>query len=291
MDVDLKEQIAQILSPDVARQLASTVGLDDGQGKTFVDAAIPALLAGFLGSAGSGGGAKALSDAVSNADPNAIERLRRALTAHDLGPLNEGAGALTPVLGKEMRDKIANALADSLGVPVDATLPALGAVEQAVVGVIGQQDPSLWSDGESIAKFLASQRGSILSALPASLAGMFVSGEAAAPVPAPQAAPEPAPAPPAPPAPAPQAAPPPPPPPSPPPKPAPQPAPQPTRAAPPPPPPPPQGGGFPSWLIALIVIVILAIIGYYYWSSRQPKADTGLNTPTREYATIVSPKG
>jgi len=261
MDIDLKEQIAQILSPDVARQLASTVGMDDGQGKPFVDAAIPALLAAFLGSLSVQGGAKALSDAVSNSDPNAAERLRRALNARDLGPLNEGANALSPVVGLAMRDKIANALANHIGVPVDATLPALGAVEQATVAAIGQQDPSLWSDGDSMAKFLSSQRGAILAALPASLSGLFAT-------PAPAAPPPPA---------APAAAPPvdavPPPP----------------RTAPPraaPPPPPPSSGGFPAWLIVLIVVVVLAGAGYYYWVAIRPKPQASFNTPTRQYASL-----
>ena len=270
MDVDLKAQIAQILSPDMARQLASTVGMDDGQGKPFVDAAIPALLSAFLGSFDGQGGAKALSDAVSNSDPNAVERLSRALNARDLGPLNEGANALSPVVGLAMRDKIANALADYIGVPVDATLPALGAVEQATIAAIGQQDPSLWSDAGSISKFLTSQRGAILAALPASLSGLFALPASAAP-----------PAPPPPPA-APVA---------PPPRPAdvaaPPPRTAPPRVAPPPPPPPPPAGGMPKWLIVLIIIVIVAIGGYYYWSStHQPKPEASFDTPTQQYAVL-----
>jgi hypothetical protein len=153
MDVELKEQIAQVLSPDIARQLASTVGMDDGQGKAFIDAAIPALLAAFRDSL-NGGGAQALSDAVSNADPNAIERLRRALIERDLGPLNEGANALAPVLGQAVRDRLAASLAQKIDTPVEAAIPALGAIEQAAVGVIGQQDPSLWSDAAAIRKLL-----------------------------------------------------------------------------------------------------------------------------------------
>jgi hypothetical protein len=268
MDVDLKEQIAQILSPDVARQLASTVGMDDGQGKPFVDAAIPALLAAFLGSLDGHGGARALSDAVSNSDPNIVERLSRALSARDLGPLNEGANALTPVVGQAMRDKIANALADYIGVPVDATLPALGAVEQATLAAIGQQDPSLWSDAESMAKFLASQRGSILAALPASLTGLFGASTPAA---------QPAPPPPAPP-------------PPPPPRPSVDPVQPPPRTAPPraapPPPPPPPSGGFPTWLVILIIIVVLAGAGYWYWTKTHPPAQTGSIRPTSTYALI-----
>ncbi len=266
MDVDLKEQIAQILSPDVARQLASTVGMDDGQGKPFVDAAIPALLAAFIGSLDGQGGAKTLSDAVSNSDPNTAERLSRALSARDLGPLNEGANALTPVVGQAMRDKIANALADYIGVPVDATMPALGAVEQAAIAAIGQQDPSLWSDGDSMAKFLASQRGAVLAALPASLTGLFGAATPAA-QPAPPAPPPPAPTPPKADAiqPPPRTAPP--------------------RAAP-PPPPPPSSGGFPTWLIVLIVIVVLAGCGFYYWTAIRPKPQASFNTPTQHYASL-----
>jgi hypothetical protein len=276
MDVDLRAQIGQILSPDVARQLASTVGMDDGQGKPFVDAAIPALLAGFLGSFDGHGGAKALSDAVSNSDPNAVERLGRALSGRDLGPLNEGASALTPVLGQAMRDKIANALADYIGVPVDATLPALGAVEQATVAAIGQQDPSLWSDADSMAKFLSSQRDAIFAALPASLAGLFAASAPAAPP-----APPPAPLPPAPAPPQPSVD-------------AIQPPPRtaPPRAAPPPPPPPPPqpSGGFPTWIIVLIVIVILAGGGYYYWMKTHPQPATGFLAPASRYAVLPAAK-
>src|SRR5579863_9436902 len=187
MDTDLKEQIAQVLSPDVARQLASTVGMDDGQGKIFVAAAIPSLLAAFLHSFESDGGAKALSDAVANSDPNTLERLRRALVARDLFPLNEGSNALTPLLGAAMRDKLANGLADLVGTPIEAAAPALGAVEQAAIGVLGQQDPSVWSDADSIRNFFVSQKGAFQAAVPASLAGLV--GAVGASPPPPPAAP------------------------------------------------------------------------------------------------------
>ena len=268
MDVDLKDQIAQVLSPDVARQLAATVGMDDGQGKTFVAAAVPALLATFLSSLEHGDGARALSDAISNSDPNAMERLRRALAAHDFQPLNEGANALTPVLGQGPRDRLANSLADFIETPIEAAMPALGAVEQAVVAVIGQMDPSLWSDGDSLKKFLLSQKASIMAGVPAALAGL-VGAPAAAPPP-----------PPPPPQPAASVAPPP--------RPAPplaQPAPP--RPAPPPPPPPvAASSGFPMWLVVLIVVV-LAAGGYYYWMKSQPKPEsTGSLAPGSEYSLL-----
>jgi hypothetical protein len=256
MDVDLREQVAQVMSPDVARQLASTVGMDDGQGKSFVAAAIPALLAAFVQLAETQGGAKSLSDAVANSDPNTLERLRRALAARDLYPLNAGADALAPVLGQAARDKLAQALAGLIGTPIEAAAPALGAVEQAAIGVIGQQDPSLWSDAESLKKFMSSQKSAILSALPENLRGTMAPAPAAPPPPPPQAAP----------APAAQAA-------------------APRPRTPPPPPPPAPSGGIPSRLIALIIVVIILIAGYYYWKSQQQEpAKTGFNPPPAGYA-------
>jgi len=269
MDVDLKGLIAQVLTPDIARQLASSVGMDDGQGKTFVDAAIPSLLAAFLGALERPDGAKALSDAVSNSDPNAIEKLKRALAARDLQPLSDGANALSPVLGQGVRDQLANGLATLIDVPIEAAMPALGAVEQAAVAVLGEQDPSLWSDADSIKTFLSGQKAAILAAAPAALVGL--AGVAAAPKP---------PAPPPPP-PAPAAAP------APPPRPAP--APPPPRTAPPPPPPPPPAGGGMRWLV-IVIIVIVAAAGYYFWMKNEGKpAATGFNPPSTEFALRASP--
>jgi hypothetical protein len=253
---DLREQIAQVLSPDIARQLASTVGMDDGQGRAFVDAAIPALLAAFRDSL-DGGGAQALSDAVSNADPNAVERLRRALIERDLGPLNEGANALAPVLGQAARDRLAASLAEKIDTPVEAAVPALGAVEQAAVAVIGQQDPSLWSDAASIRKLLG-----------------FVAPPPPPPPPPVQAAPPPAPVQAAPPPPPVQAAPPPP-------RPS---TPQP-RYAPPPPPAQSSGGGA-IWIVVVIVVVILAAGGYWYWMKSQPKPAAGSLPPATQFAFV-----
>jgi hypothetical protein len=254
MDLDLKDQIAQVLSPEAA-SLASTVGMDDGQAKSFIEAAIPALLAGFLKSFETQGGAKALSDAVSNSDPGLLERLRHALAARDLAPLNEGVNALAPVLGPAMRDKLANGLADLIVAPIEATAPALGAVEQAAIAVIGQQDPSVWSDADAIRNYFVSQKGSFLPAVPASLAGLV--GALAPPRPTPAA-----PAPPPPP---------------------------PRSTTPRPPPPPEPSGGFPTWIIMLIVVVILAAVGYYYWASRN-KPESGLNAPSSEFALDLTAK-
>jgi hypothetical protein len=254
MEGDLRDQISQVLSPDVARQLASTVGLDDRQGKTFVDAAVPALLLALASL--DGPGAKALSDAVSNADPNMLERLRRALDARDLTPLNDGANALGLVIGAAKRDGIANALANYLDAPVEATTPALGAVEQAVVAMLGQQDPSVWSDGEALRGFLTSQKATFAAAVPAAFA------TAIAPLP---------PAPP-PPRPAPVSAP----------------VPPPPRPVPPPPAPAPASSGGWVRLLVHVIVIVIAAGGYYYRTQMRPKTNASFLPPATHF-TLSAP--
>lgn len=266
MDGDLRDQIGQLLSPDVARQLAVTVGLDDREGRTFVDAAIPALLSA-LGSLDEAG-AKALSDAVFNADPNAMEKLRRALDGRDLASLNEGANVLGPVIGVGARDKIAQGLADYLGVPVDATMPALGAVEQAVVAVLGQQDPAIWSDGDALRGYLSGQKASFAAAIPAAFATAV-----APPAPAPVVA-----APPQPPAPkvvAPRSVPPPS---------------APVAAAPAPMPPPPRASsGGATWIVVLIVLIAVAAGAWYYMTQMHTEPKAGSLAPAASFAQLAAP--
>ena len=79
------------------------------------------------------------------------------------------ADALGSLIGTDGLSKLANALGDHAGIPPEAAQSAVGAVSQAVIGVIGQQDPSNWSDSASIANFIASQKSSILAALPGNL--------------------------------------------------------------------------------------------------------------------------
>jgi hypothetical protein len=229
--------------------------MDDRQGKSFIDAAIPALLAAFGGALDRPDGAKALSDAVANSDPNAVEKLRRALAARDLQPLSDGANALTPVLGQGVRDQLANGLATLVDTPIEAAMPALGAVEQAAVAVIGQLDPALWSDPDAIKSLLSSQKAAVLAAVPpalASVAGAFGAPKAAPPSPPP-------------PRPTPSAA-------------------APRAAPPPPPPPPPASGGGLIWVVVLIIIVIVAAGGYYYWTKSQEKPAAGALPAATQYA-------
>ena len=249
MAVDLNSLVSQYLTPQVVSQIASTAGVDPDSAQKLISGAIPAVLASLGGAIAAPGGAQKVSDAISNADPDMLAKLNTALGSGDVGPLDAGSSALGSIIGADGLSKLANALGDHAGIPPEAAQSAVGAVSQAVIGVIGQQDPSNWSDASSIAGFIASQKSSILAALPSGLSSAIgassllagvgaaatakvtqAASNAAASVTRTASAPM-----------------------------------QQAQAA-------ASGSGFPSWLIVLIVIAIAAGVGYYFYMQKEKAA-------------------
>jgi len=252
MSVDLNGLVSQYLTPQLVSQIASTAGVDPDVAQKLISGAVPAVLAALGGVAAAPGGAQKVSDAVSNADPDLLAKLTAALGAGQLQTLNDGAAALSGLIGPGALSNLANALGQHVDVPPEAARSALGAVGQAVIGVIGQQDPSNWSDANAIGSLISGQKGAVAAALPSGLsqalgssglfAGLSGAGAAAA------AARERAASPSAPAAPAPASA-------------------------------PAGGSGFPMWAIVLIVIVVIAAAAYWYLHHRKAEKPTAALAP------------
>ncbi len=173
MGVDLNSLVSQYLTPQIVSQIASTAGVDPDSAQKLIDGAIPSVLASLGGAIAAPGGAQKVSDAISNADPDILTKLTGALGSGQLQTLDDGARALSGLIGANGLSGLANALGQHAGIPPEAAQSAVGAVSQAVIGVIGQQDPSNWSDPAAIANFLASQKGSIMAALPSGLSTLL----------------------------------------------------------------------------------------------------------------------
>jgi hypothetical protein len=235
MSIDLNRLVSQYLTPQLVGQIASTAGVDPDAAQKLVSGATPAVLASL---AAAPGGAQKLADAVSNADPDLLAKLTSALGAGQLPLLDEGAKALGGLIGADRLTALANALGQHADIPPEAAQSALGAIGQAVIGVIGQQDPSTWSDAGAIATLLAGQRNAVAAALPPALSTVLgSSGGLAGVTPA---------------------------------------APRATAAAPPASSPtgqarPASGGlGLPIWAIVLVVIVVLVAI-YWFMNRQKPE--------------------
>ena len=294
MAIDLVGSVSQFLTPQLVGNLARAVGVDEAGAQKLVRAAIPVVLGGLATTAAAPGGAQNLVDAVSNSDPGLPANLAGAINAGNVRVLNDGANLLGGLLGGSGLSNIVAALSQYSGATHPAAQAAVGAVTQAAIAAIGQQDPSNWSDRNSIAAMFAAQKDTIAAALPeeisralgptgllaglgglradplraASAATSRPAAPASAPVsPAPGQTPSAAPS-------------------------RPAAAPSPRASPTPSPPAPPASSGFPMWAIILLIIIVLAAIWWWYASSNRPAepAKTGMLQPRIELA-LTTPAG
>lgn len=166
MAINLVSLVQQFLTPQMVSSLARAVGVNEAVAQKLVAAALPAVLAALGTAAAAPGGAQKVSDAISNSDPDLLTKLSGAVTGSNPQLLNEGANLLSGLLGGGGLASLAGALSHYAGAPQTAAQPLIGAVTHAVVGTIGQQDPSNWSDPSAILSMFNSQKSAISAALP-----------------------------------------------------------------------------------------------------------------------------
>jgi hypothetical protein len=169
MAVDLISLVSQYATPQMISQIAGMAGLDQTTAEELVGGAVPAVVASLASAAAAPGGAQKIADAVSNADPDVLTKLTGALGSGQKQMLTDGAGKLSALIGGSGLSGLANALSQHSGADPATAQLAIGAVAHALIGALGQQDPSTWSDGAAIGNLLASQKNAIAAALPADL--------------------------------------------------------------------------------------------------------------------------
>ena len=166
MAINLVSLVQQFLTPQMVSSLARAVGVNEAVAQKLVAAALPAILAALATAAAAPGGAQKVSDAISNSDPDLLTKLSGAVAGGNTQLLGEGANLLSGLLGGGGLATLAGALSQHAGAPQAAAQPLIGAVTNAVVGTIGQQDPSNWSDPSAILSMFNSQKSAIAAALP-----------------------------------------------------------------------------------------------------------------------------
>ena len=166
MAINLVSLVQQFLTPQMVSNLARAVGVNEAVAQKLVAAALPAVLAALGTAAAAPGGAQKVSDAISNSDPDLLTKLSGAAAGGNTQLLGEGANLLSGLLGGGGLASLVGALSQHAGAPQAATQPLIGAVTNAVVGTIGQQDPSNWSDPTAILSMFNSQKSAIAAALP-----------------------------------------------------------------------------------------------------------------------------
>jgi hypothetical protein len=169
MAINLVSLVSQFLTPQLVGSLARALGINEAIAQRLAAAAIPTILASLATTAAAPGGAQKLVDAVSNSDPDLLTKLAGAIGSGNIGTLSEGSNLLSGILGGSGLSSIVGALSQYAGAPQGAAQTMVGAATQSVVGAIGQQDPSNWSDPSALATMFSGQKSAISAALPPEL--------------------------------------------------------------------------------------------------------------------------
>jgi Bacterial protein of unknown function (DUF937) len=167
MAINLVSVVAQVISTAVAARIASAFGLNEGQVRKVVAAAVPAILGALISLVSKPQGQAKLSQVVAQQEPGVLSSLASVIGGSGQKALiDAGSSALTSLLGA----KIVNALASAIGGYADIdesnSKNLIGLLGPVVLGVLGQEQRSRGLDAPGLAKLLTDQKNTVHTALP-----------------------------------------------------------------------------------------------------------------------------
>src|SRR5262249_14343764 len=172
MATNLVSLVMQFLTPDTVGRIASALGLDRNKVQTAVDAAVPALLAGFGNVAAQPGGPQKLVDAVSQQGSVLGNFANMLGTGGQSSFVEKGAQLLSSLLGGRDQTALAGAVGNFAGLGQNAGGSLLGMLAPVVMGTIARQGGRTL-DANGITSLLASQKESIAAALPSGFGNLL----------------------------------------------------------------------------------------------------------------------
>ncbi|MGB7158007.1 MAG: DUF937 domain-containing protein, partial [Tepidisphaeraceae bacterium] len=159
----------QLTSSGATSKLASSLGMDAGDARRASDAAIPTMLAGLAGLAGTPEGARKLNTAVDDLDDS--EDPVASLSSGGGRFIDKGGSMLSSLFGGGMLSSIASVLSKFTGMGSGQITSLLGGLGPIVLGVLKGQKKSLGLDAGGLANMLSGQKSNIAGAMPAGLSG------------------------------------------------------------------------------------------------------------------------
>src|SRR5262249_24639183 len=171
MSSNIIDLVKDQLSDRFGEAAADATGLGPEQTRKATGAAIPALLAGRLGSGATSTGARALVSALRTQDQGTLANLPSMMAGGDRQSLiNSGLSMLTSVLGEGKLAGLIGALSDFGGINQSSGRSLIGLLHRVVMGVLGQQQRAGTLGIDGVMKLLEGQRANIAAAMPSSLA-------------------------------------------------------------------------------------------------------------------------
>jgi hypothetical protein len=174
MSLNIVSVISQFLTPDMIAKIASSLGIDSSLAGKAVAAAIPSLLGGLTGVAGTQDGAQKLFQAVTQQQPGVLDSLAGMIGGSGQAALVEnGTKALSSLLGSSSVGALAGAVAKYSGLGGMASSSLLGLLAPVVMGSLGKQVSAGSLNAGGLTSLLTSQKSNIAAALPSGFADLL----------------------------------------------------------------------------------------------------------------------
>ncbi|WP_027580171.1 DUF937 domain-containing protein [Bradyrhizobium sp. Ai1a-2] len=171
MAVNLVSVVMQYLTPDLIAKIASSLGIDREIAQKAIGGAVPALLSNLAEVASTPGGARQLSNTLSQQQPEALESLKSAMAGSGQKEVAEsGSAMLAGMFGGRALDTTAQAIAKFAGIGEGTGKLLTGMLGPLVLGALGQHQRSAGLDAGGLTSLLSSQKDQIAAELPSGLA-------------------------------------------------------------------------------------------------------------------------
>jgi hypothetical protein len=174
MSLNIVSLISQYLTPDMIAKIAAALGVDQSLAGKAVTAAIPGLLGGLTGVAGTQEGSQKLYQAVTQQHPGVLDNLAGLIGGSEKAALVEaGSRTLSSLFGSSAVSALGGAVAQYAGLGGAAGSSLLGLLAPVVMGTLGKQASAGSLDAGGLASLLSSQKSNIAAALPSGFASLL----------------------------------------------------------------------------------------------------------------------
>jgi hypothetical protein len=171
MATNLVLSAMQFLTPELVAKIARTLDIDSEVVQSVVGAAVPAILASFVGLAAKPAGAQQLFDTLEQQGPDTPSQIASAIGGPDQKAIADtGSGLLSALLGGSELNTLVSAVSTFSGISQNASKSVLGLLAPMVVGALGQLQRSGGLDASGLANLLSSQKDQIVAVMPFGLA-------------------------------------------------------------------------------------------------------------------------
>jgi hypothetical protein len=175
MSTNLVSYVMQFLTPDMIGRIAAAQGLNRSDAQSGVSAAVPALLAAFIGLADKPGGGQTLVNTIKQQSGVADNFGSMIGGSNQASFIDRGSSLLTSLLGSHDASSLAGAVGRFAGLGQTKATSLLGMLAPLVMSLIGKQIGTRGIDVGSLTSLLASQRDQIAQSMPGGMGQMLES--------------------------------------------------------------------------------------------------------------------